>query len=124
LSGRDRAVHAPAVPVRVLIVDDDGAFRRTAARVLADRGYDVVGEAETIAQARIAVGQSLPDAVLLDIQLPDGNGISLAAELADLHPDVRVLLTSSDAATPPAGVDFVAKTDLIATDLTSYLGSP
>jgi DNA-binding NarL/FixJ family response regulator len=116
-------VHAPAVPVRVFIVDDDSVFRRTAARVLAARGYDIAGEAETMAQARIAIAELLPDAVLLDIHLPDGNGESLAAELANVDPGVRVLLTSSDAAAP-AGTPFVAKTDLIATDLTGYLGRP
>jgi len=104
-----------------LIVDDDGAFRRMAGRVLRDRGYDVVGEAATMAQARAAVVRLRPDAMLLDVHLPDGSGTALACELAAGGFE-RVLLTSSDAATPPTGTAFVAKTDLVATDLSRYLG--
>jgi DNA-binding NarL/FixJ family response regulator len=108
--------------MRVLIVDDDAAFRRTAGRVLDDRGYEIAGEAETMAEARSAIARLRPDAVLLDVQLPDGNGTALAEELAAGAPGIRVLLTSSDTAAPPAGVGFVAKTDLIAADLSRYLG--
>jgi DNA-binding response OmpR family regulator len=108
--------------VRVLIVDDDRAFRRTAGVALADRGYHVVGAVRTVAEARFAIGELDPDAVVLDINLPDGDGRSLAEELAASHPGVRVLLTSSDATAAPDRVDFVAKTDLIVTDLTPYLG--
>jgi DNA-binding NarL/FixJ family response regulator len=104
----------------VLIVDDDGEFRRTAGRLLAERGYRVVGQAGSVAAARLAIDELRPDAVLLDINLPDGNGISLAEELANAHPDVRVLLTSSDVAAK--GTSCVAKTELAATDLALYLG--
>jgi DNA-binding NarL/FixJ family response regulator len=107
---------------RVLIVDDDAAFRRTVGRILLDRGYDLAGEAETMAEARAAITRLRPDGVLLDVQLPDGNGGALAEELVAEVPGIRVLLTSSDTATPPSGVGFVAKTDLIATDLSRYLG--
>jgi two-component system response regulator DevR len=108
--------------VCVLIVDDDGAFRRMAGEVLTGRGYDIVGEAGTIAEARVTIAKLRPDAVLLDIRLPDGNGMTLAEELSGLAPGIRVLLTSSDAASPAPGVCFVAKTDLIAADLAPYLG--
>ena len=114
---------------RVLIVDDDGNFRATARNVLASRGYKIAGEAESIAQARVAIRASRPDALLLDVHLPDGDGVSLAEELASTHRRLRVLLTSSDAA--PASLrliercgaaGFVVKTELITTDLTPYLG--
>jgi DNA-binding NarL/FixJ family response regulator len=111
------------VPVRVLIVDDDPRFRALAAGALAARGYDVVGEAGTIAAARDAVASLRPDAVLCDVNLPDGNGLALAGELRQL----RVLLTSSDAdAAPPRLLDrarasFVAKPDFLLTDLRPLL---
>jgi CheY-like chemotaxis protein len=63
-----------------------------------------------------------PDAVLLDVHLPDGNGTALADELVAGPLGIRVLLTSSDTAVPPSGVGFVAKTDLVATDLSRYMG--
>jgi CheY-like chemotaxis protein len=104
----------------VLIVDDDGDFRRIASRLLADRGYRVIGQANGVAEARLAIEELRPDAVLLDVNLPDGDGVSLAEELATSHPGLRVLLTSSDAS--PGRIRFVAKTDLAATDLETYLG--
>ena len=81
----------------VLVVDDDAAFRALAARLLLAFGLVSVGEAETAAAAVSAAGSLRPDGVLLDIGLPDRDGISLAAELAALPWHPRILLTSSDA---------------------------
>jgi DNA-binding NarL/FixJ family response regulator len=112
------------VPVRVLIVDDDPRFRRLAADALVTRGYAVVGEAGTIAAARAAVAALKPDAVLCDVNLPDGNGLTLAGELQPL----RVLLTSSDADAAPRKLlartraGFVAKPEFLVTDLRPLLG--
>jgi len=118
------------MPIRVLIVDDDPAFRRTIGAVLNARGYEIAGEASSLAEARLAIPRLNPDAVLLDVNLPDGNGVSLAADLPrtrDAAP--RVVLTSSDARAAPerlvrrAGTTgFIPKTELIAADLKPYLG--
>ena len=118
------------MPIRVLIVDDDPAFRRTIGAVLNARGYEIAGEASSLAEARLAISQLNPDAVLLDVNLPDGNGISLAADpppTGDAAP--RIVLTSSDTRAAPArlvqrtGVaGFIPKTELIAADLKPYLG--
>jgi DNA-binding NarL/FixJ family response regulator len=117
------------VPVRVLIVDDDPAFRKNAARLLAARGCQIVGEAESLEQAHGAIARTRPNALLLDVNLPDGDGIVFARELTAAHHRVRVLLTSSDAGAVPrrllAGsraAGFVAKVDLASADLMSYLG--
>jgi DNA-binding NtrC family response regulator len=104
----------------VLIVDDDGDFRRIASRLLADRGYHVIGQADSLAGARMAIEDLRPHAVLLDVNLPDGSGALLAEELAVSHPDLRVLLTSSTAT--GEGALSLAKTDLVGTDLEPYLG--
>jgi DNA-binding NarL/FixJ family response regulator len=80
----------------VLIVDDDPAFRRLAHRILATVGLAVAGEAATAAAAMTAVGTLKPDAVLVDVGLPDRDGVSLARELAALPWRPRVVLTSSD----------------------------
>ena len=106
------------MPIKVLIVDDDAAFRRIARDALADRGYDVVAEAQTVAEARTAVAESRPDAVLLDVNLPDGNGIALAGELSG---SLRVLLTSSEEAATGT-TPFIPKTELLLVDLAPYLG--
>jgi CheY-like chemotaxis protein len=106
------------MPVKVLIVDDDAAFRRIARGALAERGYDVVAEAQSVAEARTAVTAAHPDAVLLDVNLPDGNGIALADELSG---SLRVLLTSSEEAATGT-TPFVPKTELLLVDLAAYLG--
>jgi two-component system, NtrC family, response regulator len=118
------------VPGRVLIVDDDPSFQTGAARLLADRGYDVVGSAATLAEARTAYRRTQPDALLVDVHLPDGSGMTLAEELRCAPSAPRVLLTSSDSDAAPrrlieqrGAAGFVAKEDLAASDLAPYLGS-
>ena len=118
------------MPVRVVIVDDDTTFRRTIAAVLAARGYEIAGEAGSLAEARIAISELNPDAVLLDVNLPDGDGISFAADLpATGGAPPRIVLTSSDRKAAPSrllsrtGVaGFIPKTELIAADLGRYFG--
>jgi DNA-binding NarL/FixJ family response regulator len=80
----------------VLVVDDDPAFRRLAGRILAGFGLDVAGEAGTVAAAVAAAGVLRPACALVDVGLPDGDGISLARELAVLPWHPRIVLTSSD----------------------------
>jgi DNA-binding NarL/FixJ family response regulator len=113
----------------VLLVDDDATFRRSAAALLAERGYEVVGEAGTVAEARTAVSRLRPDAVLLDVNLPDGNGVAFAAELTAERKALRILLTSTDSSAVTrrllarcGAAGFVAKPDLLAADLRAPLG--
>ena len=114
---------------RVLIVDDDPDFRDSAGRVLSDRGYNVVGAAATVGQARAAMRDARPDAVLLDVNLPDGDGIDFARELTARDHGLRVLLTSSDAGAAPSrlversgATGFIAKVDLAVADIAPFLG--
>ena len=83
------------MPPRLLIVDDDAAFRRLARRLL-EVAFDVVGEAATAAEARSSVLAARPDVVLLDVRLPDGDGLALAGELGGGAGSPAVVLTSSD----------------------------
>jgi DNA-binding NarL/FixJ family response regulator len=84
------------MPLSVLVVDDDPAFRGVARRILAVYGFDVVGEAGTAAAAAEAALMLRPDAVLVDVGLPDEDGVALAVKLAALPWRPRVLLTSTD----------------------------
>ena len=82
----------------VLIVDDHPSFRACARRLLEAEGFDVVGEAETGAQALRAAKELHPDVVLLDVQLPDLDGFEVAARLtatANGSGPPSVILTSS-----------------------------
>jgi DNA-binding NarL/FixJ family response regulator len=87
----------------VLVVDDDPAFRRLAARVLAAFDLGVVGEAASVAAALAAAAALQPGGVLVDVGLPDGDGIALAAQLVALPWRPRVVLTSTDAEAASAG---------------------
>ena len=115
------------IGVRVLIVDDDVVFRDTIAAALTELGYEVVGRVGTLGEARSAVDELRPDAMLLDVNLPDGDGAAFVGTTREGRP--RVLLTSSDpeAVTPlslrrSGAAGFVVKTELLVTDLQPYLG--
>jgi DNA-binding NarL/FixJ family response regulator len=86
------------VGVTVLIVDDHPTFRRFARRLLEDAGFYVVGEAEDGAEAIEAARDLNPQAVLLDVLLPDRSGLEIAAELAEALQATAVVLTSSRSA--------------------------
>jgi CheY-like chemotaxis protein len=104
----------------VLVVDDDPSFRDLASRILGEMGFDDIAESEDVASALVQAELRRPQAALVDVGLPDGDGVELARTLAALPWSPRVVLTSSDrdAATPVTAGDgepsvpFVAKEDL------------
>ena len=96
----------------VLVIDDDAAFRALARRMLADCGLEVVGEAESVAAGSAAAASLRPDAALVDVMLPDGDGVALATELAALPWKPRVILTSSY--TDAAGQDEIGRSGVVA----------
>jgi CheY-like chemotaxis protein len=122
-----RSPTAPA-PARVLIVDDSGPFRRAVRELLERRGYRVVGTADTAASGFEAVEQLKPDAVLLDVRLPDGSGLDLCEVLAREQDAPAILLISSDGAADAAlakergARGFVPKADLARVDLSGIWG--
>jgi DNA-binding NarL/FixJ family response regulator len=111
----------------VLIVDDDARFRSLAARLLRMHGLAVAGEVGAAGAGLAAAHELRPDAALVDVGLPDGDGIALASELAGLPWSPRVLVTSSDAENAQAArrsrLPFVAKEDLPAAPLRALLGA-
>jgi DNA-binding NarL/FixJ family response regulator len=80
----------------VLIVDDDPAFLAAARRMLRAHGLRVVGEAATVADGLVTAMSLRPAGLLVDVFLPDGDGIALARALAGAPWHPRMLLTSSD----------------------------
>jgi CheY-like chemotaxis protein len=91
-----RRCDAHDVTHSALIVDDDPGFLALTARILVDLGLEPVQTAASATEALAAVQESRPDVVLVDIGLPDRNGIDLAYELSELSWCPRVVLTSSD----------------------------
>lgn len=81
---------------RVLIVDDHEPFRLVARELLEGAGYVVAGEAATAAEGLAAVAAEAPDAVLLDVHLPDTDGFAIARTLTDAGGPVVVLISSRE----------------------------
>jgi DNA-binding NarL/FixJ family response regulator len=81
----------------VLVVDDDAAFRHLVTRLLRGWGYQVVGEAASVAEAVARAAELSPDAALVDVSLPDGNGFDLTTSLRSRPTPIRVVLISADA---------------------------
>ncbi len=82
--------------IRVLVVDDDYRVARLhAAQVARVPGYECVGEAHTAAEARAAVASKRLDLLLLDVYLPDEDGISLLQSLREAGEDVDVIIITA-----------------------------
>lgn len=77
-----------------VIVDDHAGFRAMARQMLEDADFEVVGEAAHGAGALATVAALRPRLVLLDVQLPDSDGFSVAGDLARTTPETIVVLTS------------------------------
>jgi DNA-binding NarL/FixJ family response regulator len=91
--------HDAGVQRTILVVDDHPAFRAGLRELLQTSRFDVVGEAHDASSAIAAVEALRPDIVLLDIILPDRDGITVAEELARRpSPPSIILLSSRDAA--------------------------
>ena len=82
--------------IRVALVDDHELVRRGLRDFLTDEGdFDVVAEAGTASDALRTVGATRPDVAILDVRLPDGNGIELCREIRSRWPDVKCLILTS-----------------------------
>ena len=94
---RRREKPAPEQQIRVLLVDDHVSFRDAAATVFEQEGYEVVGQVGTLAEAHelIDVGALAADVAMVDLDLPDGDGSDLIAEMHETNPQTQVLVLSA-----------------------------
>jgi len=83
-------------PIRVFVVDDHEMIRR-GLRDLAGEfgGIEIVGEADRASTALEGIARTGPDVALLDIRLPDQNGVELCREIRSERPGVRCLMFTS-----------------------------
>ncbi|WP_040790665.1 response regulator [Nocardia paucivorans] len=82
--------------IRVFLVDDHEIVRRGVADLIgSEPDLTVVGEAGNVSQAMARIPALRPDVAVLDVRLPDGNGIELCRELLSANPDVRCLMLTS-----------------------------
>ncbi|WP_063129111.1 response regulator [Nocardia fusca] len=82
--------------VRVFLVDDHEIVRRGVADLIeAETDLEVVGEAADVSQALARIPALRPDIAVLDVRLPDGNGIELCRELLSANTGLRCLMLTS-----------------------------
>jgi two-component system response regulator DevR len=86
----------PAKPIAVFLLDDHELVRR-GLRDLLEVGGDfvVVGEAGTAAEALSRIPPTRPDVAILDVRLPDGNGVEVCREVRSAHPEIHCLMLTS-----------------------------
>jgi two-component system chemotaxis response regulator CheY len=82
-------------PVRYLIVDDSVFARKNLARMVETFGGQVAGEAGDGLNAITEYDRLTPDIVLMDITMPQMEGIEAAEKIVQQHPDARIVMVSS-----------------------------
>ena len=82
--------------VTVFLVDDHEIVRRGLANLLAsDPELEVIGDAGSVSEAMVRIPAVKPDVAVLDVRLPDGNGIELCRDLLSELPELRCLMLTS-----------------------------
>lgn len=83
-------------PIRVFLVDDHEVVRRGVAALLsAEDDIEIAGEAGNAEQAMARIPAARPDVAVLDVRLPDGDGVSVCRELRSQMPDLACLMLTS-----------------------------
>jgi len=82
---------------KILIVDDSPVVRLILQDMLEALGHQIVGQAETAAGAIKAFREAKHDLVLLDISLPDRDGLSVLRDMREIDPSARVIIVTGNA---------------------------
>ncbi|MGQ4417391.1 response regulator [Streptomyces sp. SAS_269] len=83
-------------PIRVFLLDDHEVVRRGVRDLLTDEpDIEVIGEAGTVEQALVRVPALRPQVAVLDVRLPDGDGVSVCRELRSRMPELACLMLTS-----------------------------
>ncbi len=80
---------------RVLVVDDAAFMRMTIKKMLEAHGHSVIAEAENGLEAVKKYIEAKPDVVLLDITMPEMNGVEALKRIKELEPGARVIICSA-----------------------------
>ncbi len=81
---------------RVFLLDDHEIVRRGLRELLeAEDGFAVVGEAGTAEEALTRIPATGPDVAVLDVRLPDGDGVEVCREIRSRHPEINCLIFTS-----------------------------
>ncbi|HEY8525045.1 MAG TPA: response regulator transcription factor, partial [Acidimicrobiales bacterium] len=82
--------------IRVFLLDDHEVVRRGLRDLLdAEDDLEVVGEASTMEEALRRIPPTRPDIAILDVRLPDGNGVEACRDIRSAHPEIQCLMLTS-----------------------------
>ncbi|WP_136057010.1 response regulator transcription factor [Microbacterium sp. K24] len=82
--------------IRVFLVDDHEIVRRGIAQLIdAESDLSVIGEAGSFREAVRRIDATLPDVAVLDVRLPDGDGVTLCRDIRSLHPGIACLILTA-----------------------------
>ncbi|MGQ0432315.1 MAG: response regulator [Microthrixaceae bacterium] len=81
--------------VRVFLLDDHDVVRRGLRDLLEGEGMEVVGEAATAEEALSRIPPTRPDVAILDVRLPDGDGVEVCRDIRSTHPEIQCLMLTS-----------------------------
>ena len=82
--------------INLVIVDDHKMIVDSLCEIIKKvEGISVIGKAYCISECRKILGNCRPDVLLLDVSLPDGNGLDFCAEVHQLYPDINILMLTS-----------------------------
>lgn len=88
--------HLASAPLRVFLLDDHELVRRGVRELLESEGdIEVVGEAASAAEAMVRVPAVRPQVAVLDVRLPDGDGVTVCRDLRSQLPELACLMLTS-----------------------------
>lgn len=82
--------------IRLLVVDDAPFVREIVRHAVRASNIEIIGEAENGNEAVALATELMPDVVLMDIVLPEKNGIDASRELLERHPEIRIVAFSTN----------------------------
>lgn len=95
----EQSIRLPESSIRVLIVDDHAIVRKGIRALLSEAGgFEVVGEADNGRDAVLAAQETMPDVILMDLLMPDMDGIEATRQITSHQPKARILVLTSFAA--------------------------
>ena len=83
--------------IRLMLADDHRMLREGLRRSLSDEGFDVVGEASDGDEAVRLADSVRPDVILMDVTMPDVDGVEATRRIHQAHPDIRVVMLTMHA---------------------------
>ena len=91
------AKRSDPAPIRLMLADDHKMLREGLRRSMVERGFDVIGEARDGAEAVELSASLRPDVILMDVSMPEIDGVEATRQIRERQPDVRIVMLTMHA---------------------------